>query len=134
MTRTTYGAQNYLQTQVGSSTPLELVVLLYDAALRFTATAREAMLRRDIPARREALSKAMAAVSELQSSLDLERGGAVAADLDRLYAWIVSRLTEAIVRQSVEPIDEARRVLETLGDAWRTIAAAPVAVAAGARR
>src|SRR5262245_1087148 len=115
-------ADQYLRTQVRSSAPLELVVMLYDAALRSTATARDAMLTRDIPARRVALSKAMAIVSELQGALDMERGGTIAAELDRLYTWINSRLLDAIVNQDAKPIEEARRVLETLRGAWQQIA------------
>jgi flagellar protein FliS len=122
-------ANQYLTTQVQSSRPLELVVLLYDAALRQTAAARDAMLRRDIPARRTALSKTMAILGELQSTLDMERGGAIAAELDQLYRWMQSRLLDAITRQDARPIDEARRVLETLREAWHTIAAAPPAEA-----
>ena len=125
-------ADQYLRTQVRSSAPLELVVLLYDAALRSTATAREAMVKQDIRTRKAALSKAMAIVNELQSVLDLDRGGSIAEDLDRLYTWINSRLLDAVVKQDAEPIDEARRVLETLRGAWHTIATTPGAVGARA--
>ena len=118
-------ADQYFRTQVRSSAPLELVVLLYDAALRATATARDAMITRDIPARRAALSKAMAIINELQSVLDLDHGGTIAEELDRLYTWINSRLLDAVVKQDVKPIDEVRRVLETLRGAWHTIATAP---------
>ena len=118
-------ADQYFRTQVRSSAPLELVVLLYDAALRATATARDAMITRDIPARRAALSKAMAIVNELQSVLDLDHGGTIAEELDRLYTWINSRLLDAVVKQDVKPIDEVRRVLETLRGAWHTIATTP---------
>jgi flagellar protein FliS len=123
-------ANQYLRTQVRSSAPLELVVLLYDAALRSTAVAREAMLAHDIPTRRTHLSKAMAIINELQSVLDLDRGGTIAEELDRLYTWINSRLLDAVVKQDAKPIDAVRRVLETLREAWHTIATTP---AAGAR-
>ena len=122
-------ANQYLATQVQSSRPLELSVLLYDAALRHTATAREAMVRRDIATRRTALSKTMAIIGELQNTLDMERGGAIASELDRLYGWMQSRLLDAIVQQDARPIDDTRRVLETLRDAWHTIASAPPAEA-----
>jgi flagellar protein FliS len=115
-------ADQYLRTQVESSTPVELVVLLYDAALRFTAAARDAMARRDIPARRTALSKAMRIVAELQQSLDVDRGGTVAKDLDALYTWVMARLVKATTDQQVQPIEEARRVLSTLATAWRSLA------------
>lgn len=115
-------ANQYAQTQVRSSTPLELVVLLYDGALRSAAAAREAMARRDVPARRAALSRMLAIIAELQNTLDIERGGKIAADLDGLYDWVTSRLLDATVKQSVGPIDEAVRVLVPLRDAWRAIA------------
>jgi flagellar protein FliS len=115
-------ATQYVHTQVRSSTPLELVVLLYDAALTSAGTARDAMARKDIPTRRAALSRMLAIVAELQNTLDLDNGGQIAKDLDALYAWITSRLLDATVQQSVRPIDEVIRVLKPLRDAWQTIA------------
>lgn len=122
-------ASQYLRTQVQASTPTELVVLLYDQALRSGVAARDAMARRDIPARRAAISRVMAIVSELQSTLDMERGGAIAHELDRLYDWVTARLLDATMTQSTTPIDEALRVLETLRDAWSVVAAQPTGAA-----
>jgi flagellar secretion chaperone FliS len=113
-----------LQTQVRSSTPLELVVMLYDGALRATATASDAMARRDIPTRRASLSRAMAIISELQSTLDMDRGGKLSSDLDRLYSWMSAQLVEAMVRQDAKPIHEVRRTLQILHGAWHQIAKA----------
>ena len=121
------GANQYKQTQVKSSTPLELVVMLYDAALQSATTARDAMARRDVPARKAALSRMLAIIAELQNTLDLERGGKIATDLDNLYSWAASRLLDATVQQNVRPIDDVVRVLEPLRDAWRTIATQPAA-------
>ena len=84
------GAQQYLQTQVRSRTPLELVVMLYDGALRAVTAAAEAQARRDIRTRRDNVSKALGILAELQSSLDREKGGKVAEQLDELYAWMTS--------------------------------------------
>ena len=123
-------AQQYFRTQVQSSSPVELVVMLYDQALRSGTDAREAMARRDIPARRAAVSRVMAIVSELQNTLDLERGGAVAQELDRLYDWVTSRLLDATMKQDAKPIDEVIGVLETLREAWSTIARQPAGIGA----
>jgi flagellar protein FliS len=125
MTTHARGAEQYRSTQVRSSTPLELIVLLYDGALRSMTLAHDAMQRKDIPARQAELNRAQAIVAELQNTLDLERGGAVAAELDRLYTWVLSQLTTAILEQDARPIEQARRVFETLADAWRTVAAGP---------
>jgi flagellar secretion chaperone FliS len=121
------GLNAYRQTQVQSRTPLELVVMLYDGALKSMTTASEAIERRDIPARRDAISRALAIVSELQSTLNIAEGGQVAASLDELYGFANRRLLDAAMKNDAKPIDEVRRVFETLRDAWQTIAAPQVA-------
>ena len=115
------GINSYRQAEVQSRTPLELVVMLYDGALRFTAEAREAMVRRDVRKRAKAISRAMAIVSELQSTLDMDAGGEIAATLDRLYAFVRDRLLDASFRQDVRPLDEAGKVLQTLREGWSGI-------------
>lgn len=128
---TAYGrATNpYLQTQVRSSTPLELVVMLYDGALGSLAQTREAVQARDLRAKRDALSKAMAILSELQGSLNMEAGGEVAVRLDGLYTYMIGRLVEGNVNGEVAAFDEVIGLLTPLRDAWAQIAAAPQALA-----
>jgi flagellar protein FliS len=118
------GIDSYRQTEIQSRSPLELVVMLYDGALRFTGDARDAMVRRDIRARQTHLSRALAIVSELQSTLDMETGGEVAERLDKLYGFVRDRLIEASARQDLQPLDEARRVLTTLREGWLAISRA----------
>jgi flagellar protein FliS len=122
MTVPARAASQYLETQVRSCTPLELVVLLYDSALLSGRQARAAFDRRDIPARRAALSRMLGIVSELQSTLDMDRGGDIARNLDGLYDWMTARLVEATRKQDPKPLDETLRVLDTLRDGWQTIA------------
>jgi len=126
------GLASYRRTQVQSRTPLELVVMLYDGTLQSLSTARDAIERKNIPARRDAISRALAIISELQSTLNLEEGGAVAESLDELYEFASRRLLDAAMKNDVTPIDEVSRVFSTLRNAWQTIAAAPVAPAAPA--
>ena len=66
----------------------------------------------------------MAIISELQSTLDMERGGDIADQLDRLYTWMTSQLVDATIKQSADPIKDVRRMLEILRDAWQQIAKA----------
>jgi flagellar protein FliS len=127
------GLNTYRQTQVQSRTPLELVVMLYDGALVSLSSARAAIERRDIASRRDSIGRALAIISELQSTLNLEHGGEVAAQLDDLYEFASRRLLDATIKNEVTPVDEVTRVFTTLRDAWQTIAAAPVAAAAGQR-
>ena len=128
----TRGLASYRQVEVQSRTPLELVTMLYDGALRFLGTARDAIDRHDIPARREALNRALAIIAELQSTLNMDTGGEIAAELDRLYEYANLRLLEAAMRNDAAPIDEVRRIFEILRDGWATAAkseATPVGVA-----
>ena len=117
------GVNPYLKIQVQSRTPLELVVMLYDGAIRFTREAKDAMERKDIAKRGEAVSRTMAIISELQNTLNLEEGGAIAKELDRLYTYVRDRLLDASFRQDPRPLDEALKVLITLREAWNQIAA-----------
>ncbi len=112
----------YRRTEVQSRTPLELVVMLYDGGLASVHQARAAMERGDVPTRAVAISKAMAIVSQLQGSLNMEGGGDIARQLDELYTWINGRLLAATVENSVTPLDEVARVLAKLRESWTSIA------------
>ena len=116
-------AHRFISTETRASAPFDLVVLLSDAALQSAATARDAILKGDLRTRRAAISRMLAIVAELQNTLDIEHGGKIAEDLDRLYAWVTSRLIDATIQQTVRPIDDAVRVLEPLRNAWQSIAA-----------
>lgn len=116
------GAQAYYQTHVQSRSPLELVVMLYDGALRFLDQASEAMGRRDMATKGAALSRALAILAELQSTLNVEQGGEVAAQLDELYTHMTARLIEANLKREQGPIDEVVTLLRPLRDAWVEIA------------
>ena len=93
------GAEAYQQTLVQSRSPLELVVMLYDGAIRFVEQAAEAMDRRDMPAKAEAMSRSFAILAELQNTLNVRDGGEVARQLDALYAHMHDRLVASSRRR-----------------------------------
>jgi flagellar protein FliS len=123
------GAQAYIQTQVQSRSPLELVVMLYDGALRFLDQAAGAMDARDWTTKGEALSRAMTIIAELQSTLNIDGGGDVAAQLDGLYTHMTARLIDANVTRQRAPIDEVAGLIRTLRDAWAQIASGSASAA-----
>jgi flagellar protein FliS len=118
-------ADAYRRTQAEAGTPLELVVMLYDGALRFLAQAQDGMARRDIKARHLALDRTLAIIGHLQSTLDLDRGGALAGELDRLYSYMCVRLLEGAARTDPAALREVSGLLANLRDAWHTIATTP---------
>lgn len=121
----TRGAQTYFNTHVQSRTPMEIVVLLYDGALRFLGQAREAMQQNDLVTKRDALSRGLAIVTELQGMLNLEEGGEIAARLDGLYTYIHGCCLDANTQRNPARLDEALRLLTTLRSAWAEVAGAP---------
>ena len=126
------GLSSYRQTQVQSRTPLELVVMLYDGTLKFLHLTRDAIERRDLHARRDASSRALAIISELQSTLNMAEGGEIAQRLDELYGFVNLRILDATKHNAVTPIDDAIRVIENLRGAWVSIAVAPAESVRGA--
>jgi flagellar protein FliS len=124
------GAEAYRQTEARSRSPLELVVMLYDGALRFVAEAIEADAGRQLARRGVAISKTLAIVGELQSTLSMSSGGAVAEELDRLYSYLQGRLLEVSTKKDPTALPEVLKLLTTLRDAWAEVASQGTPVAA----
>jgi flagellar protein FliS len=113
----------YLESRILSASPLDLVNILYEHAILDIQQARQSLARGDVAARSRSISKAIAIIGELQSSLDHEAGGEIASNLGQLYQYMRARLTAGNLRQSDPPLAEVASLLESLGDAWRAIAA-----------
>ncbi|MFO0687172.1 MAG: flagellar export chaperone FliS [Myxococcota bacterium] len=116
----------YREMEIRTATPEMLIVKLYEGALRFIRTARTHQEAGHIAGRATAIAKALAIVNELQHSLNLERGGEIAHNLDALYFFVTDRLLEANLRGTVAPLDVAAGILSTLNEAWVEIARRPV--------
>jgi flagellar secretion chaperone FliS len=123
------GAAAYRQTHVQSSSPLELVVLLYDGLLKHLIATRDAADRRDLIAKRDHLSRTFAILGELQSTLNMAEGGEIAASLDALYTYVTGRLSDFNVNGERSALDEVERLITPLRNAWAEIATPRPAVA-----
>ena len=123
MSVTMRGVDAYRRTEAQSASPLQLVVMLYDGALRFLNEARGAQAAGDLRRRAKALHRVTAIIAECHSTLDLERGGAVASELDRLYSYISARLLDITVKRDKTAIDEVHKLLSSLREAWAQAAA-----------
>ena len=104
---------------VVSTDPMELVCLLYQHALDSVRNARRYLASGDIAERGKAISKAVAIIGELNSSLDHKAGGAISTNLENLYAYMTLRLTEANIRKQDKPLAEVESLLSTLSQAWQ---------------
>jgi flagellar protein FliS len=112
----------YRQTQTQTAAPGELVVMLYRGAARFVGSAIDGIEARDIELANEKLGRAQAIIFELIATLDLERGGELAANLMRIYEYMNHRLVEANMRKDAAPATEVLGLLRELLPAWEAAA------------
>lgn len=116
-------AERYTQAQVTSVDHKQLLLLVFDGGAKFLGLAREALAAGDLVGFGTNLSRAQAIITELLSTLDHTAGGVIAADLTRLYEFMLLHLTEANAKRSVGHVDEVRRVFATIAGAYREILA-----------
>ncbi|HEY6392890.1 MAG TPA: flagellar export chaperone FliS [Bryobacteraceae bacterium] len=116
--------QTYFEEEVLAANPLQLVRLLYRGALDSIAAARRHLRLGEIRRRSDAISKAMAIVTELSRSLDPRMSGELGVSLAELYGYVQSLLIEANIQQSDPPLAEAETLLATLLEGWACCAGA----------
>src|ERR1700686_4207739 len=111
--------QTYIEEEILTADPVQLIQLLYPGALDSITSARRYLKLEDIRARSRAISKAMTIVTELSLSLNHAAGGDLGKNLAGLYAHTQTLLIQANVKQSDPPLAEAERLLSTLLDGWQ---------------
>jgi len=116
-------ARAYQTQSILTASPGQLVLLMYDGALRFMAQARAGFATPEedfsrIQKINTALLRAQAVIAELRANLDMKAGGDLAANLDRLYDYYLRRLQEANIRKDEAPVIEVERLVRTLREGW----------------
>ncbi len=112
-------------SNVGQSTeasPHQLITMLFEGALERLAVAKGAMMHGDVPKKGLMISKAISIIEGLRANLDLEKGGDIANNLNRLYEYMENRLFEANLKNQVEYIDEVVDLLRNILSGWQDIA------------
>ena len=112
--------QAYRETSVMTASPEQLVVMLYDGAVRFLRQAEGAMLGGTWLQASEKLSRAEAIIDELLATLDME-AGEIAERLQAIYVFCKTRLIEARLDRDPGRVDQVGRLLAELRDAWAHI-------------
>jgi flagellar protein FliS len=113
--------QQYQTMQVQTATTGDIVVLLYDAVVRALTQALAALDQRWLDVAHEKLVRAQDIVLELNTGLDMERGGELAQNLRDLYLYHYRTLVLANVRKDPELIRTTMKQLVQLRGAWRTV-------------
>lgn len=118
----------YQRTNVNTASQGRLVVLLYEGAVKQLGTsltyieASGKVLPQNIEKFGICIQKAQAIITELQVSLDMEKGGEIARNLMSLYLFFNEELVTATINQDRKKIEFVMNMMSQLADSWRQVA------------
>jgi flagellar protein FliS len=128
-----YGAysQAYQKTAVNTVDQRKLILMLYDGAIKFLSHAVEKMGKNEVYEAHTHLIKGKSIIAELLASLNLEAGGDIARNLQRLYAYMFNELIDANLNKDPDRVQRVVHLLRELRTAWQSLKpAAPESIAA----
>lgn len=110
-----------LKAAVYGASPVGLVVLLYEGAIKAINQAGYAIESQRYDEKARLISKTIDIVDGLRESLDLQQGSDAAGNLNDLYIYMKQRLSIANLKNDLEILAEVRRLLETILPAWQEL-------------
>ena len=115
-----YG-RNAIQAGIESASPHRLIQMLMEGALGKIAAAKGSMERGDIQSKGDLIGSAISILDGLKNSLDKEKGGEIAQNLEDLYVYMERRLLEAHSSNDAAILDEVSDLLRQIKEAWDAI-------------
>lgn len=109
----------YKQTSVLSASREQILLMLYEAAIRFTKLAIQAIDNKKIADRGQNILKAFDIILELNSTLDHKVGGDLPKQLEALYVFMMDQYTKANISGDPEPLKSNVKILENLYEGWK---------------
>jgi len=117
--KTPYSA--YERTKVETADQRQLILMLYDGALRFMQRATAKIEANDIEGAHNYLIRTRDIISELLATLKPEKGGEIGENLKQLYTYMFNRLVEANLTKDTAIIREVSQLMGTLREGWASI-------------
>jgi len=114
-------SQAYKKAAINTVDQRKLIVMLYDGAVKFLTLGSQKLREGDFYNAHTNMVKGKSIVAELLASLNLEQGGEVAVNLQRIYAYMFDQLIEANLQKSPEIIEEVIVLLKELREAWKEL-------------
>jgi len=111
----------YKKASVYTLDQTKLIIMLYDGAIKNASFAVEHMKSGQIEKVHECLIKTKNIVTELMATLNMDRGGDIAKNLQSLYSYMFSQLIEANMNKKTEPVVIVIDLLKELRAAWTQI-------------
>ena len=114
--------KEYQANSINTADQRQLIVMLYEGALRFIQEAEGHMQSyRTFDKANIAILRAQDILTELMVSLDLEKGGEIAQNLFNLYAFVKKQLLEANIEKKTDELVSAKKILKDLATAWKEL-------------
>ncbi|MCO6055432.1 flagellar export chaperone FliS [Pseudomonas sp. MOB-449] len=110
------------QAQAIEANPHRLIQMLMEGGLSRMAQARGAIERGQLAQKGELIGKTVAIIGGLREALDHSVGGELSANLDRLYEYMMARLTQANLTNDAVILDEVAELLREVKSGWDAIA------------
>ena len=111
-----------VQSGVESASPHRLIQMLIDGALAKLSQAKGHLKNKDIKKKGNDLSMAISIIGGLRDSLDHDKGGSIANNLEDLYEYMTYRVMEANLKNDPQIIDEVHGLLLEIKTAWDGLA------------
>ena len=115
------GIKSYRQTNVITADPGKLIIMCYEGAIKNLKLAKVKLAARDVEGKTRALGKTREIINELQCSLDFDKGGSIARNLEALYNYIQRRILHSDIENDMLAIDECTAIMSELLEAWDEI-------------
>lgn len=112
-----------VESEINYASPHRIIQMLMDGALSKIAAAKGCIERGDITEKGRQITWGMNIIQGLRTSLDPEKGGEIAANLDSLYEYMGRKLLEANVDSNSEILDEVTLLLSDIKAGWDSIPA-----------
>lgn len=109
----------YANSKIMTASPAELILMLYDGAIKFCNLAVAAVENNEIEKAHINIMKVERIVEEFQMSLDHKYP--VAKDFDNVYRYLIQRLQEANLKKDVEILQEVLKHLRTMRETWKEV-------------
>ena len=109
----------YQNSKIMTASPAELILMLYDGAIKFSNIAVAAIEKNDIEKAHNNIIKTERIILEFRASLDMKYP--VSKDFDVVYEYLIRRLHEANIKKDAEIMEEILRHLRTMRDTWKEV-------------
>jgi len=116
-------AARYKGVQVKTCSPVQLLVMLFDGAIRFVGEAETAMVAKDCARVGERIGKAHAILVELASTLDRDQAPELCDNLLAIYSFCMTHMVEANLHQDPKRLREVVTALTPLREGFAGISA-----------